>query len=354
MINVHEKYIKECFELALKAKGEVSPNPLVGSVIVKNGKVIAKGYHKGSGKDHAEIDAIKNATEDIKGATLYCNLEPCVHTNKKTPPCSQRLIKEGIKKVVISNLDPNPFVAGNGAKLLEENGIEVVTGILEQEGLELNEIFFHHITTKHPFIHIKLAQTLDGKMATSSGDSKWITNELSRDYVHKLRQSYDAIMVGKNTVINDDPKLTVRIDNNEKTIKRIVFAPNGIDTSFNLFNDQFKDQTFVASFEDNNYPNFIKLYTNNDQVDLDRFVQDLYGHGICSLFIEGGSFTASKFLEKRLFNKLSVFIAPKLIGNGINIGFADKKETMNESITFRDTKWKKFGDDMMFEAKRMN
>lgn len=241
-------YIKRCFDLARLGTGNVSPNPLVGAVIVKDGKVIAEGYHKASGLAHAELDAIQKANCDLQGATIYCNLEPCCHTNKRTPPCAQRIIKEGFSKVVISNLDPNPEVAGAAVKLLREAGIEVVTDILHDQGAQLNEIFFHHIVNQRPFVHLKMAQTLDGKLASKTMDSKWITSESSRKNVHAERDHYDAIMVGANTLRQDNPTLTVRTGNKPtKAIKRIILSLSGeLDRNLNVFSDEFKDQTYVV------------------------------------------------------------------------------------------------------------
>ena len=198
----HSYYMKICFQLAKKALGNTYPNPYVGSLIIdSSGEIISKGYHKESGQDHAERDAIKNATRSIVGATLYCNLEPCCHTNKKTLPCAQYLIESQISKVVISNLDPNPAVAGKGVKLLQDAGIEVVVGIEREKGETLNEVFFHHIKKQTPFVHLKWAQTLDGKVATLNYDSKWITSETARIHVHQERALYQAILVGANTCL---------------------------------------------------------------------------------------------------------------------------------------------------------
>ena len=221
-----EKYMHMTLELAKKGAGLVSPNPLVGAIIVKDNEVIAQGYHKKVGLAHAEVDALNNATAPVDGATLFCNLEPCCHTNKRTPPCAPQIIEAGIKKVIIANLDPNPEVAGKGVKLLQDHGIEVVTGILEKEGQQLNEIFFTHITKGKAFVELKMAQTLDGKMASMSGDSKWITSEESRKLVHQHRLNYDAIVVGANTARFDDPSLTVRLDKVWPK-KRLILSKSG-------------------------------------------------------------------------------------------------------------------------------
>lgn len=193
----YETYIQRTFELAKRGLGKTWPNPLVGAVIVKNGKIIGEGYHKRHGLDHAEVDAIKNCTESPEGATIFVNLEPCCHTNKNTPPCAQRLIQEKIKKVVISNLDPNPLVNGQGIQLLKENGIEVEYGILSDLGEKLNEVFFFSQRNKAPFIHLKLASTLDGKISMPNGESKWITGPIAREYVHELRSGVRRLSLGR-------------------------------------------------------------------------------------------------------------------------------------------------------------
>ncbi|MEX0798323.1 MAG: bifunctional diaminohydroxyphosphoribosylaminopyrimidine deaminase/5-amino-6-(5-phosphoribosylamino)uracil reductase RibD, partial [Bacteriovoracaceae bacterium] len=242
-----ENFMKMCFDLAKNAWGRVSPNPYVGAVLVKDGRIIGKGFHKGPGHAHAEIDAINNAEESVEGATLYCNLEPCCHLNKRTPPCAQRLAQEKIKKVVVSNLDPNPQVAGKGLRILKEAGIEVATGELEEEGKELNEVFFKFIQTGAPFIHLKWAQTLDGKIATSDGNSKWISSIQARRQVHWERLGHDAIMVGARTLKNDNPSLTIRENDKViKALKRIVVASkDDFPPDLKFFSDEHKDQSLL-------------------------------------------------------------------------------------------------------------
>lgn len=223
-LKLQTKYMKQAFNLAIKGEGFVNPNPLVGAVIVKNGKVIGKGYHKAFGHVHAEVDAIQNATEDVAGSTMFVTLEPCSHHGKQ-PPCAFKLIEKGIKEVYIANLDPNPLVYKQGVKVLEDAGIKVHYGILDELGLKVNDIFFHYITTKRPFVAMKYAMTLDGKLATKDFDSKWITNEKSRKYVHDLRNKYSAILVGVNTIIKDDAKLDVRRSKKSKNPVRIILDP---------------------------------------------------------------------------------------------------------------------------------
>jgi diaminohydroxyphosphoribosylaminopyrimidine deaminase/5-amino-6-(5-phosphoribosylamino)uracil reductase len=223
-----EKFMERAIELAKMGWGRTNPNPLVGAVLVKDGRIIAEGFHRALGKSHAEVDAFDNAAEDISGSNLYVNLEPCSHYGR-TPPCAKAIIDANIKKVVIAMADPNPKVSGRGIKMLRDAGIEVKVGVLENEALKLNEIFINYIVKKKPFVIMKSAVTLDGKIATVSGDSKWITGEESRNYVHVIRDRVSAIMVGINTVLKDNPSLTTRrIDKEGKDPIRIIVDSRGI------------------------------------------------------------------------------------------------------------------------------
>lgn len=332
-----EQLIERCFELAKKALGNTSPNPLVGSVIVKNGKIIAEGFHLKSGLPHAEKDALTKAKEDVKGATLYCNLEPCCHTNKKTPPCTQAIIDAGIKKVVISNLDPNPFVAGQGVEILRAAGIEVETGICEEKGRILNEVFFTHITKKRPFVHLKWAQTIDGKIATQTYHSKWITSEVARSYVHRERNLYDAIAVGAKTANKDNPSLTIRLSGKEEKCKaRIIFqGETKINPKLKVLTDQFKEQTIIVS-----------------QKNLTQAMKSLYQQGICSIYVEGGAKLISSFIEKGLVDRLSVYIAPKLLGPGLSSFSTKAVDKMEQAHFFDNGCWTQIGPDVVFESRR--
>ena len=209
--NIHEQYMKRAIELAQRGRGYTSPNPMVGCVVVKDGHVISEGYHERFGQSHAERNALLQCMESAEGADLYVTLEPCCHFGK-TPPCTEIIIKEKIGRVFVGSTDPNPEVSGKGLQILREHGIEVLTGIMEEECLKMNEIFFHFITTKTPFVLSKFAMTLDGKIACANGDSKWVTGEKARYEVQKLRKHYSGIMVGIGTVLADDPMLNCRIE----------------------------------------------------------------------------------------------------------------------------------------------
>ncbi len=352
-----EEIIHRCFELALKAQGETSPNPMVGAVLVKDGQIISEGFHQQSGSGHAELNAINEAPTSLEGTTLYCNLEPCCHTNKKTPPCAQRIIQEGITKVVISNLDPNPQVSGLGVKMLQEAGIEVITDVLREEGEELNEVFFKNMRENKPFIHLKIAQTLDGKIASSTGNSQWITSEESRQKVHLLRKTYDAILTGAQTIRSDNPALTVRLDGKTEAKKRIILTRSAqLPLEAQVFTDEFSHLTFVAI--DEAYTNEIeKLKSQGRQVitfnkTLESLSQKLFSLGICSVLVEAGQKVVTSFIEEKIYDRISFFVAPKILGSGLesigDLGFSQ----INESILLTNIQTKNIGSDFYISGKR--
>ena len=356
MSDLNEKYIKDCFHLAKLGLGKTSPNPYVGSVIVKNGEVISQGFHRKSGDAHAEIDAINNATSDLAGSTLYCNLEPCCHFNKKTPPCAQAIIKAGIKKVVISNLDPNPFVAGKGVELLRGAGIEVIQDILKADGEILNEVFFTHIQKKRPFIHLKWAQTLDGKIATLDKNSKWITNTEAKAYAHNERSLYDSILIGAGTLNHDNPELTVRVEGKPIECKRriILTGATPLNSHAKVFTDEFKDKTIiVAQASTLNVEGIQTIYSEvgTAGINLAELMDQLYKEGIMSIYVEGGMQTIAHFINANLFDRVSVFVAPKLLGEGISLN-SKRVELMQDAIQFENGVWTQIADNMLFESQR--
>ena len=311
-----EDFIRRTFALARMGLGHNWPNPLVGSVIVKAGRVIGEGFHAKYGSDHAELSALKNCSESPEGATVYVNLEPCCHTNKQTPPCAQRLIKEKVKRVVICNLDPNPNVFGLGLELLKSHGIEVTHGILSSEGEKLNEVFFHAQRTKTPFVHLKMASTLDGKISTSSGESKWITQEVARAHVHELRGAHQAVMVGANTLRKDDPELNVRLQNYQGPVPyRIVFTQSGnLPSGAKLFNDALKEKTLVFT----KTPLKLNIPSENIFVmqSLEEAMEILFEKKLINLFLEGGAQLAGEFIKKKLVNRVSLYLNPSFLGTG--------------------------------------
>ena len=359
------KYMEMALDLAKRGMGTVAPNPMVGAVIVKNNIILGKGWHAQPGQPHAEPNAIADCIETCEDATIYVTLEPCCHTNKRTPPCTNAILQNKFKRVVIATLDPNPNVAGNGVKILEGAGIEVTVGVLKDESQKLNEIFFKNILTKKPYVHLKMAQTLDGKLSTMSGDSKWITDENARTLVHQMRLQYDAVMVGRNTLNNDNPSLNIRmgIDSKDKVPYRIVVGNiRKIDFNTKIFTDEHTNRTIVlTSIED--YQNasdekvqLIKdkkiqiIFTSikDDKVDIEEGLNKLGDLGITSILVEGGGALASSLLERKLIDKATVFIAPKIIGSGISY-FNQSFEKMSEALNFNNVEIKKLGNQAMFE-----
>lgn len=294
-----ENFIRRTFELARKGHGTTWPNPLVGAVIVKDDRIISEGFHLKKGEPHAELDAINKAAESLEGATIYVNLEPCCHTNKTTPPCAQRIIREKFKKVIICNLDPNPSVNGKGMELLRSHGIEVEHGILNEEGEKLNEVFFTSQRLKRPFIHFKSAVTLDGKTAMINGESQWITGVPAREEVHRMRALHQGIIVGGETVRKDNPRLTVRLPGYQgEQPWRIVISKSGnLPATHHLFTDEWKHRTLVYR-------------------DPHEAMKDLFQKNIINLMLEAGPGLASAFLNENLIDRITLFQNPGFIGSG--------------------------------------
>lgn len=357
------QFMKLAIELAKKRKGYTHPNPTVGAIIVKDGKVIGQGFHEKAGLPHAEREAIKDAKSkgfDIKDSTMYVTLEPCCH-HGKTPPCTEAIIEEGIKRVVVATVDPNPLVAGKGIKTIREKGVEVKVGVLENQAKELNEDFFVYITKKRPFVHIKIAQTLDGKIATKTGSSKWITSEKSRKYTHKLRAQSTAIMVGKNTVLKDNPFLTVRGIKTERQPYRIILDKNlQIPLEYNVFNPDTKvfviasQQANSSKFSGLNHITLIKLPLYEGRFSLKEILDALYKEGIVHLFIEGGRDLCSQFIRENLWDMMSLFIAPKMIGeDGISVVGSLGVEEISQAKEFKIEKIRRFDKDIYLKIKNV-
>lgn len=318
-----EFYMERAIELAKRGQGMVSPNPMVGAIIVKEGKIIGEGYHMCYGEDHAEVNAFNNAKEDTKGACLYVTLEPCSHYGK-TPPCVDMVIKKGISRVVIGSLDPNPLVAGRGIRKLKENGIEVKIGVLEDKCKEMNKVFMKYITSQRPYVVLKSAMTIDGKISTAIGKSKWITGKEARLEGHKLRSELKGIMVGVNTIIADNPELTCRIDKGRNPIRIVVDSKLRIPLDAKVVNDQFKNKTIIATTEmahkgklkllKDRGIDVIILEAKNNKVDLDRLMVSLAERKIDSILLEGGAELNYSALAEGIVDEVNIFIAPKIIG----------------------------------------
>lgn len=358
-----EYFMEKALELSKKGIGFTTPNPLVGALIVKDGDIIGAGYHKQYGREHAEINAFNNAKENVEGSTMYITLEPCSH-HGKTPPCVNEIIKRGIKRVVIAMKDPNPLVAGRGINLLLENGIDVKIGVKKESAEKINEIFIKYIKTNRPFCILKAGMSLDGKIATYTGDSKWITSIDSRIYSHKLRHSVSGITVGINTVLKDNPTLNTRINNEKcKNPIRIILDSHGrIPIESNVLNTLDIAETIVVVTENARKENIKKIRSigaeviisplKQGKVDLKFLMDELGKRKIDSILIEGGGEVNFSFLKENLVDKAIFFIAPKLIGGassktpveGEGVGLLKEAPQLKNINTF------KLGEDVLIEG----
>ncbi len=337
-----ESIIHKCIKLAKKGAGTVSPNPLVGCIILKDGKIIGKGFHKEAGSPHAEVNAINKAISNgfsVKGADLYVTLEPCSHFGK-TPPCTDLIIKSGIRNVYIGMQDPNPLVNGEGILKLQKAKINVIKDIKVKECTELNKIFLKNTEKKLPFVSLKVAQSIDGKIALNNFNSKWITGTEAREFVQQLRFKNDAVLVGANTVKKDNPELTYR-GKRKKVINRIILTSktSKISEKNTLLSDKYSLNTYLISSE-------------ISKSGYRKILSELYKMGITSVLVEGGAFVFSKFLEYDLFDDIYILMAPKIIGKGIS-SFANFEITnLSKSKNLRFVYSKKIGDDILLYYKK--
>ena len=359
ILKIDQFFMKRALRLAYRGVGKTSPNPMVGTVVVKNEEVVGQGYHKKYGGPHAEIYALDQAKEKTKGATLYVNLEPCSHFGN-TPPCVDRVIKAGISRVVICNQDPNPLVSGGGVQKLEEAGINVQLSVLEEEGLRLNEAYFTFITQKRPFVILKWAQSLDGKIATKTKESAWISNEKSRKIAHQLRKEVDAVLVGAGTVIKDNPRLTVRHVKGRQPWRLVLDQNLEINLDVNLLNDDFYSKTVIFTSSENlvkikeiqqkNIEVVSLKLEKNGFIDLSQITNWMAEKRMISLLVEGGSQVLTSFIKAGLGDKLMVFVAPKLFGTGIDAVCDLDVQKMDQIINLKNSKYKKLGSDILMEA----
>lgn len=362
------EYMLRAVELAKRGIGAVNPNPLVGAVIVRNDKILAEGWHERYGELHAERNAIKHfyqkfPNESLKGATLYVTLEPCCHYGK-TPPCTEAIIENGFQKVVVGSDDPNPLVAGKGIQLLRDVGIEVVTQVMKKECDELNYVFFHYIRTKTPYVVMKYAMTMDGKIATYTGRSKWITGEKAREHVHEDRNRYTAIMVGVGTVIADDPLLNCRLHERGRNPIRIICDTKLRTPLDSQLVSTAKDiQTMIATactdskrqkpYLDKNCQIIeVPIEVEGQSIDLSVLMTKLGEKNIDSILLEGGSTLNFSALKSGIVNRVQAYIAPKLFGGKEaktpigGIGFAK----VEDSIKLKNMQINMFGDDILIEG----
>jgi len=363
MLMEDKYFMKMALGLAVKGEGFTSPNPMVGAVVVKNGGVVGKGFHEAVGHDHAEVNAINDAGIMAGDATLYVTLEPCNHTGR-TPPCSVKIVEAGIKRVVIAMNDPNPDVKGGGAEYLKSHGINVVSGVCEEEAKKLNEAYIKYVTTKRPFVIVKCASTMDGRIATRTGNSKWISCDESRRYVHRLRHKVDAIMVGINTIKQDDPSLTVRLNNiNGKDPVRII-----LDTILTISEkarvlrlDSDSDTIIItghAVSADKKVAinalgaKVIHIASRKNMIDLNQLMEYLGRLGITSILIEGGSRVIASAFKAKIVDKVMFFYAPKISGgdDGVPVCKGPGPDLMEECISVDDIHVQRFGNDVMIEG----
>ena len=356
-----ESYIKLAIEIAKKGSGKVSPNPLVGCIVVKNDRILGAGFHEKFGGKHAEVNAIEKAGSNIEGATIYSNLEPCSHFGK-TPPCVDLIISSRIKKVVIGTLDMNPQISGKGVKKLKAAGIEVKVGVLENECIGLNKFFFKYITKKLPYVTLKAAQTIDGKIADKAGESSWISSVPSRKYVHSLRARYDAVLVGAGTVEKDDPKLTVRLTEGRNP-KRIILDPDlGLNLNHKIFTRNSDKNLIVITSRKSigkkrrinklNSLGVTLLFAKEERdnrINLKSALRELQKIRIASVLVEGGSQVFTSFIKENLFDDMIIFISPKILGCGIpvvgNLGI----KKLQKSLKIKINNVEKIGDDVLVE-----
>jgi len=355
-----ESYIKLALEIAKKGTGNVSPNPLVGCIIVKGGRIIGTGFHERYGHNHAEVNAINSAIEDIEGAVLYVNLEPCCHYGK-TPPCVDAIIARKLKRVVIGTLDMNPVVSGKGVKRLMEAGIEVKVGVLENECANLNKFFFKYITKGLPYVTLKAAQTLDGKIADVNGDSKWITSIQSRRFVHKLRSNYDAVLVGSGTVMTDDPRLTVRLTEGRNP-KKVILSPSLRISAENKIFAAAEDGIFlvtakrncekkelIESFRSKGVEVIFIKENPEGNFNLRSVLKALAKRQITSLLVEGGSGVFSSFIKSGLYDEINLFVSSKILGEGLSVFGSLPPVSIRKAIKLKTQNVEKFGDDIFIE-----
>ena len=357
---INEKYMRRAIELARRGTGWTSPNPLVGAVIVKDGKIIGEGYHAKYGDLHAERNALKNCTQSTKDAAIYVTLEPCCHHGKQ-PPCTQALIEACIRKVYVGSDDPNPLVAGKGIEILRAHGIEVVTHVLKAECDALNDVFFHFIQTKTPYVVMKYAMSIDGKIASSSGDARWVTGETARKKVHEDRHRYTAIMAGIGTVLADDPMLNCRVENSKNPVRiicdthlripelsAIVQTAKSIPTIIATAGTDVKKREMLEKYN----CQLLDIPLLENHIDLKILMQKLGAQGIDSILLEGGAMLNWSAINSGIVQKVQAYIAPKIVGGEhakTPVG-GQGIFKMSEAIHLKNIKVQTIGEDFLIEG----
>jgi len=354
-MDADSQYMRRALELAGLGRGRTSPNPMVGCVVVRDGRVIGEGYHQRAGGPHAEVNAI-NAAGDVSGATVYVTLEPCCHEGK-TPPCTDFIIRHKPARVVVSMHDPNPRVSGEGIFQLRNAGISVDVGLLEDEARLLNEIFCKYITARMPFVIAKCGMSVDGKIATRTGDSKWVTSEASRRMVHELRNQVDAILVGSRTLMLDDPSLTTRIEEGKikDPVRIICDADNYLDPSAHVFHSESNAPTWVAVPDDRSCDGadeVLRIPPGAGGLDMRLLMHELALREISCVLIEGGGTTLASAFEAGVVDKLLFFVAPKIVGgrDAITAVEGEGVARMTDAIVLERMRAIPVGEDILIEA----
>lgn len=353
-------YMKQAMTLALRGKGKTSPNPMVGALVVKGKKIIARGWHRYCGGDHAEVDALKKAGAKAKGAVLYVTLEPCLHYGR-TPPCVDRILASGIREVIVGMKDPNPVNNGKSIGWLRKHGIKTKVGFLENDLRKMNEVFLKYITQEMPFVVAKSAQTLDGKIATASGQSKWITSPTSRDYAHRLRNDFDAILVGVKTILKDNPRLNAA--RKSKRIKKVIVDSKlKLPLSAKVFQGTHPEDIFVATTRNADKKKMILLNNKGvnvimgpsfqGRVNFKWLFEELAKKEITSILIEGGAHTIGGALNEHLIDKFLIFMAPKILGDARGLSSVRGLTTthVDQSVRLRDLTIQRIKEDILIEA----
>lgn len=356
----YEYYMDLAIKLSLKAKGLTSPNPLVGAVVVKNNVIVGRGYHKKAGLAHAEIAALEQAGAKAKGATLYVTLEPCAHFGR-TPPCVDKIVKSGIKEVIIGMIDPNPLNNGKGINLLRQNKIKVQVGFREEKLRKVNEVFIKYITKKMPFVTAKIAESIDGKIATRTGDSKWITSDKSRAYAHRLRGEFDAVMVGVNTVLRDNPKLDAWFSKKQPA-KIIIDSQLSTPQKANIFTSgasviivtlpsapgQETENRKALSQK----AKILEVKEKDGQINLKGMMKDLAKLEIANILVEGGGTLMGSLFDDGLVDKILFFVAPKIIGGRGAIGsvMGAGVARIDKAVNIKELSVKRLGGDLLLEG----
>ena len=369
--NIDKKYMRMAIELAKKGEGAVNPNPLVGAVVVKDGKVVGKGYHRFFGGPHAEVYALEEAGKEACGATIYVTLEPCSHYGK-TPPCAKKIIDMGIKKCFVGSSDPNPQVAGKGVAMLKKAGIEVVESVLKDECDKLNQVFFKYIKTKIPYLFLKCAITLDGKIATKIGNSKWITNEIAREKVQFYRNKFMGIMVGINTVVLDNPSLTARIQNGVNPFRVVVDPHLKIDENYKVVKNNEDEKTVIITSQKNQFVensenindkdfeikmkqkrlsqnNKVKfIFLDKEKFSFKEMLEEIGKMGIDSVLLEGGESLISLAFKEEVIDAGEIFVANKILGDKNAKPFISgfSKDKMEEAILLNNVKNNIYGENI--------